>query len=55
MSFQEDEIENSLKKVRRRIEHYLRNSNAKVIIKIAKICGVEVPQKLINHVESQEK
>ena len=48
MDGQEEELENSLKKVRRRIEHYLRSTTAENIIKIAKICGIEIPQKLVD-------
>jgi hypothetical protein len=48
MSLPEEEIENSLKKLRRRIEHYLRNTTPQKIIEIAKLCGIEISQKLIN-------
>ena len=48
MGTPEEELENSLKKVRRRIEHYLRSTTPENIIEIAKICGIEIPQKLID-------
>jgi len=46
-----DEKELELKqlvKMRRRIEAFLRTSPPDVLIKIAKCCGVKVPQKIID-------
>jgi len=48
MGISEEELENSLKKVRRRIEHYLRGTTPENIIEVGKICGIEIPQKLID-------
>ena len=53
MGISEEELENSLKKVRRRIEHYLRSTTAENIIEVAKICGIEIPQKLANELSKK--
>jgi hypothetical protein len=40
-----DEIQ--LKKLRRRVEHFLRNTNVEMLIRVAMFCGIKVPQNLI--------
>lgn len=37
-----------LVKMRRRIEAFLRTTTPEVLIKVAKCCGVKVPQKLLD-------
>jgi len=37
-----------LVKMRRRIEAFLRTTTPEVLIKVAKCCGIKVPQKIID-------
>lgn len=39
--------ETQLIKLRRRIEHFLRNSTPEMVIRIAMFCGIKAPQNLI--------
>ena len=39
--------ETQLKKLRRRLEHFLRNTTPVTLIRVAMFCGVKVPQNLI--------
>lgn len=36
-----------LTKLRRRIEHFLRNTTAETIIRVAMFCGIKVPKNLL--------
>jgi hypothetical protein len=54
MSNQSDEITlNQIKKMRRRIEEFLRSTTPDSLIKIADICGVHVPKNLRDRYEKQ--
>jgi hypothetical protein len=39
-------LEKQARKLRRRIEDFLRHSTPDVLIKIADVCGIKVPKKL---------
>jgi len=41
-----NQADNQLKKLRRRIEEFLRNTTPKMLIKIADICKIKVPENL---------
>ncbi len=41
-----NQTENQIKKLRRRIEEFLRNTTPEMLIKIADACNIKVPQAL---------
>jgi hypothetical protein len=41
-----DQVDNQLRKLRRRIEEFLRNTTPKMLIKIADVCKLNVPESL---------
>lgn len=47
--------ETQLIKLRRRIEHFLRNSTPEMVIRIAMFCGIKIPQNLIKKYMSKNE
>jgi len=43
-----------LRKLRRRIEEFLRNTNSAMLIKVADLCSIKVPKKLRNKHEVKD-
>lgn len=48
MSENETLEEQQLKKLRRRIEHFLRNTTPETIIRVAMFCRIKIPKNLID-------
>lgn len=49
-----DQSDNQLKKLRRRIEEFLRNTTPEMLIRVADICKINVPQSLRKRFISRE-
>ena len=49
-----NQSENQLKKLRRRIEEFLRNTTPEMLIKIADTCKIKVPEALRQRYMSQK-
>lgn len=49
-----NQSDNQLKKLRRRIEEFLRNTTPEMLIKVADICKIKVPENLRQRYISQE-
>jgi hypothetical protein len=49
-----EQVENQLRKLRRRIEEFLRNTTPEMLIKIADICMINVPESLRKRYMSKE-
>lgn len=47
-------VENQLRKLRRRIEEFLRNTTPEMLIKVADVCKLNVPESLRKRFMSKE-
>ena len=50
-----NQTENQVKKLRRRIEEFLRNTTPEMLIKVADLCKINVPENLRQRFMSKEK